>query len=255
MAKELALKGFKSAKAVGEILSMTKREFVLRYINDLFADITSFGKNCFHVQIGRGASALHEVAFINVSLLGGDNEHLNYVCGTSSNCGGRNCRRCMSHRTFRFMVEDDECEVRVDNDHEVLSHRRKALKTKQLLKVARGGNYIKSANEKELVEMGKDLSVTKLGVNPLYSRFWYANYRGLPGLHASVPPDWLHTVIKGAVEKTLAAALLLVEFFSKFDVSFITGGKRCLPWKFNKSILDHRSRYFPIHLFYDRFCR
>jgi hypothetical protein len=129
------------------------------------------------------------------------------------------------------------------------------MKTKQLMKVARGGNYIKSANEKELVEMGKDLSVTKLGVNPLYSRFWYANYRGLPGLHASVPPDWLHTVIKGAVEKTLAAALLLVEFFSKFDVSFITGGKRCLPWKFNKSILDHRSRFFPIHLFYNRFCR
>ena len=58
---------------------MTKREILLRYMNDLFTEITSFGKNCFQVQIGRGDLALHQVAFINVSLLGGDNEHLNYV--------------------------------------------------------------------------------------------------------------------------------------------------------------------------------
>ena len=104
---------------------MTKREIVLRYMNDLFAEITSFGKNCFRVQIGRGDAALRKVAFINVSLLGGDNEHLNYVCGTASTCAGRNCRRCMSNRTYRFMLEEEESAIRVDNDHEVLSHRRK----------------------------------------------------------------------------------------------------------------------------------
>ena len=131
----------------------------------------------------------------------------------------------------------------------------KTLKTKQLLKVASGGNYVKSANEKDLIALGKNLSITKLGVNVLYSRFWYANYRGLPGLHASCPPDWLHTIIKGAVEKTLAASLLIVEYFSHFDISVIYGGKRCLPWKYNKSILDHRSKFFPIHLFFDKFCR
>ena len=48
-------------------------------MNDLFKDVTSFGKNCFRVQIGRGDNALSEVAFVSVSLLGGDNEHLNYV--------------------------------------------------------------------------------------------------------------------------------------------------------------------------------
>ena len=234
---------------------MTKREILLRYMNDLFTEITSFGKNCFQVQIGRGDLALHQVAFINVSLLGGDNEHLNYVCGTASTCNGRNCRRCMSNRTYRFVVNADECKPRVDNDHEVLSYRRKTLKTKQLLKVASGGNYVKSANEKDLIALGKNLSITKLGVNVLYSRFWYANYRGLPGLHSSCPPDWLHTIIKGAVEKTLAASLLIVEYFSHFDISVIYGGKRCLPWKYNKSILDHRSKFFPIHLFYDKFCR
>ena len=109
-------------------------------MNDLFTEITSFGKNCFQVQIGRGDLALHQVAFINVSLLGGDNEHLNYVCGTASTCNGRNCRRCMSNRTYRFVVNADECKPRVDNDHEVLSYRRKTLKTKQLLKAASGGN-------------------------------------------------------------------------------------------------------------------
>ena len=58
---------------------MTKRENILRYMNDLFKDVTSFGKNCFRVQIGRGDNALSEVAFVSVSLLGGDNEHLNYA--------------------------------------------------------------------------------------------------------------------------------------------------------------------------------
>jgi len=122
------------------------------------------------------------------------------------------------------MVDADECKPRVDNEHEVLSFRRKTLKTKQLLKVASGGNYVKSSNEKDLLALGKNLSITKLGANVLYSRFWYANYRGLPGLHTSCPPDWLHTIIKGAVEKTLAASLLIVEHFSHFDISVIYGG-------------------------------
>ena len=109
LTKELHLRGFKSQEAVKSILSVTKRENILRYMNDLFKDVTSFGKNCFRVQIGRGDNALSEVAFVSVSLLGGDNEHLNYVCGTSSTCKGRNCRRCMSNRTYRFMLKRDEC--------------------------------------------------------------------------------------------------------------------------------------------------
>jgi hypothetical protein len=98
---------------------MTKRDNNIRFMTDLFKDLTDFGKNCFHVQIGRGEHAVQEVAFVNISLLGGDNEHLNYVCGTSSMCNGRNCRRCMSNRTYRFMVEPGECMTRKDNDHEV----------------------------------------------------------------------------------------------------------------------------------------
>ena len=200
---------------------MTKRENILRYMNDLFKDVTSFGKNCFRVQIGRGDNALSEVAFVSVSLLGGDNEHLSYVCGTSSTCKGRNCRRCMSNRTYRFVLERDECVVRNDNDHEVLSKRWKELRTRQLLRVAEGRNYVKTPNEKDLLALSDNLSITKVGLNVMYSRFWYWNYRGLPGLHASCHPDWLHTILKGAVEKTLSATLLLIEYFSKFDVSFI----------------------------------
>ena len=73
--------------------------------------ITSFGKYCFQAKIGRGITALKEVAFVNLSLLEGDHEHLNYISGTSSTCSDRNCRRCMSDRTFRFMAEDEKCET------------------------------------------------------------------------------------------------------------------------------------------------
>ena len=133
-------------------------------MNDLFAEITSFGKNCFQVQIGRGDLALHQVAFVNVSLLGGDNEHLNYVCGTASTCNGRNCRRCMSNRTYRFMVDADECKPRVDNEHEVLSFRRKTLKTKQLLKVACFGW--------KLCEVFKREGFTSPGQKPQHYQAW-----------------------------------------------------------------------------------
>jgi hypothetical protein len=239
---------------------VTKRENILRYMNDLFKDVTSFGKNCFRVQIGRGDNALSEVAFVSVSLLGGDNEHLNYVCGTSSTCKGRNCRRCMSNRTYRFVLERDECVVRNDNDHEVLSKRWKELRTRQLLRVAEGRNYVKTPNEKDLLALSDNLSITKVGLNVMYSRFWYWNYRGLPGLHASCHPDWLHTILKGAVEKTLSAILLLIEYFSKFDVSFIVTRRRrkrtkMYPWQNAKSVLDWRIRHFPIHLFHPRFAR
>ena len=59
----------------------------------------------------RGITALKEVAFVNLSLLEGDHEHLNYISGTSSTCSYRNCRRCMSDRTFRFMAEDEKCKT------------------------------------------------------------------------------------------------------------------------------------------------
>ena len=90
---------------------MPKLEFFLRYTSDLFADITSFGKYHFQAKIGRGITALKEVAFVNLSWLEGDHEHLNYVSGTSSTCSDRNCSRCMSDRTFRFMVEDAKFET------------------------------------------------------------------------------------------------------------------------------------------------
>ena len=231
-------------------------------MNDLFKDVTSFGQNCFNVQIGRGSKAIEAIAFFNVVLLGGDNEHLNYVCGTSSMCQGRNCRRCLSSRTYRFVMERDENKVRVDNDHEVLAKRRKEMRSRQLLTVAERRNYVKTDAEKDLIALAENLRITKIGNNPLYSRFWYANYRGLPGMHASCPPDWLHTILKGCVEKTVAAILLMVEFFSKFDISSLLSGRlrrlrpKCqLPWKGGKSLLDSRIRHFPIHLFHSRFCR
>ena len=68
---------------------MTKLEFVLRYMR-FVRHITSFGKYCFQAKIGRGISALKEVAFVNLSLLEGDHEHLNYISGTSSTCSDRN---------------------------------------------------------------------------------------------------------------------------------------------------------------------
>jgi hypothetical protein len=231
-------------------------------MNDLFKEITSFGKNCFTIQIGRGPKAVKAIAFVSIALLGGDNEHLNYVCGTSSMCIGRNCRRCLSSRTYRFVMETDENQTRVDNDHEVLAKRRKEMRSRQLLTVANRRNYVKTDAERDLLALAENLRITKIGDNPLYSRFWYANYRGLLGMHASCPPDWLHTILKGCVEKTVAAILLLVEYFGKFDVSGLFTGrlrrlrpKRHLPWKSGKSILDHRIRHFPIHLFHKRFGR
>jgi hypothetical protein len=34
-------------------------------MNDLFKDVTSFGQNCFNVQIGRGSKAVEAIAFFN----------------------------------------------------------------------------------------------------------------------------------------------------------------------------------------------
>ena len=58
---ELRSRGFKSQDAVKDILSITKRENNLRFMNDLFKDVTSFGQNCFNVQIGRGSKAIEAI--------------------------------------------------------------------------------------------------------------------------------------------------------------------------------------------------
>ena len=78
---------------------------------------------------------------------------------------------CQIELTVSWSTKTKQCTIRNDNDHEVLSYRRRALKIRQLSKIAGGRNYLKTANEKDLVALSKNLKVTKLGVNPLYSRF------------------------------------------------------------------------------------
>ena len=54
------------------------------------------------------------------------------------------------------------------------------MRSRQLLTVAERRNYVKTDAEKDLIALAENLRITKIGNNPLYSRFWYANYRGLP---------------------------------------------------------------------------
>jgi hypothetical protein len=58
------------------------------------------------------------------------------------------------------------------------------MRSRQLLTVANRRNYVKTDAERDLLALAENLRITKIGDNPLYSRFWYANYRGLLGMHA-----------------------------------------------------------------------
>ena len=91
----------------------------------------------------------------------------------------------------------------------------------------------------------------KWGGNPCYSLFYYWNYRGLFGLHQSVYPDWLHTVLKGMVEKVLSWVLIIMHVFKNVTVnrfqSKVRAGNQA-PWSDNMAILDYRIQHFPTHV-------
>lgn len=90
--------GFVAKKTIKSILDWQKRKNSLNLIVDLFKEVTELGRNCFKVQIGRGAKAFEAVIFINVCHLGGDNEQSDYTCGCHNASKLRNCRCCVSNR-------------------------------------------------------------------------------------------------------------------------------------------------------------
>ena len=103
-------------------------------------------------------------------------------------------------------------------------------------------------SEKDLVSNMKNYGL-KWGSNPCYSLFYYWNYRGLFGMHQSVFPDWLHTVLKGMVEKVLSWVLIILHVFKNVIVKkYSTNRHLCAPWKDNMSTLDYRIQHFPTHV-------
>ena len=97
---------------IKKFLSHTKRQIQIDYLYDIFLPILSTQKEGTVLQVGNfnnpKSYAIH--AFIHLCLITGDNEQLDYLCGTCFRRKKGKCRQCDSEK-----IHDMDPEVALGN--------------------------------------------------------------------------------------------------------------------------------------------
>ena len=88
----LTQRGLVIKKDRDQILQWVQRKNMLEFIYDAFKEVTQLGRNCFKVQVGKSEDAFQTYVMINVLILSGDGQYLDWLCGTSLKRKFMQCR-------------------------------------------------------------------------------------------------------------------------------------------------------------------
>ena len=237
--------GYESEDFIKDVIASTKKRAMRAFIEQVFAPMCTYGRNCYLVQIGNGANAVTVNAIVNVIQLGGDGEHLD---GLLQLHHGRhaNCRLCLDNRHCKFIGCDDEAPMRDDAQHEDLCvDMKNVTEAKAAVYAARAAEgkkplFTRTAEQKKSEALARDYGLGNSATsNPLYRLFWYWNSRGIYSLHQCATPDMLHAILKGIVEKTVTWSLIIIHVVKGMDVYKEK-------YRGNMTLLDDRSRFFKV---------
>jgi hypothetical protein len=216
---------------------------MLKFLHDVVAPVTQFGKNGFLAQIGRGANAQIKFLKVHVLNIGGDGQFLDDLAGCHNAKKIRNCRMCKDRASGRIVMTGVESfKFRDDNEHEFLVKRAGQLESLRILAAAEGRRYRFDEAQRTVVDRLESLSLVG-GRNPLYKLFYYFNAKKITSFHRSLYPDRLHVILKGIVEKTIAWTLSIVHNLGIIDAAY----------KDSIKILDKRISTFPDFQTYEFF--
>ena len=207
----LTQRGLVIKKDRDQILQWVQRKNMLQFIYDAFKEVTQLGSNCFKVQIGKTEGAFQAYVMVNVLILSGDGQYLDWLCGTSLKRKYMQCRMCQSSTMSRFVQSNGQNKWRDDNHMAAIGKHTEGAYIRRWLHYLNGGSlrYNTPPEDQEWFAEAKKYGVTA-GYNPLYKFYTYWRGRGITSLHRSVVPDYLHVIEKGLVEKTISWTLMII---------------------------------------------
>ena len=207
----LTQRGLAFKKDRDQILQWVQRKNMLQFIYDAFKEVTKLGSNCFKVQVGKSRHAFQRYVMVNVLILSGDGQFLDWLCGTSLRRKFMQCRSCQSSNMSRFIQDSGHNKWRDDNQMAGIAKHAEGAYMRRWLHYLNGGSlrYNTPPEDQEWINEAKRFGVTA-GTNPLYKFFTYWRGRGITSLHRSVYPDYLHVIEKGLIEKTISWTLMII---------------------------------------------
>ena len=190
----LTQRGLAFKKDRDQILQWVQRKNMLQFL------VTKLGSNCFKVQVGKSRHAFQRYVMVNVLILSGDGQFLDWLCGTSLRRKFMQCRSCQSSNMSRFIQDSGHNKWRDDNQMAGIAKHAEGAYMRRWLHYLNGGSlrYNTPPEDQEWINEAKRFGVTA-GTNPLYKFFTYWRGRGITSLHRSVYPDYLHVIEKGLI--------------------------------------------------------
>jgi len=207
----------------------------LVYIEYVLRDLFEFEENGFCAHIGKdGDKSNVKWLFPMISLIVGDTLQLDFLMGTN-NRRVRRCRICRSNKCWKFCTNEDTIEFRSHGPMEELVRQAGQIKLAKILwPIEKGQHYQLSLAEKQILRDLEDECLTA-GLNPLFQLPRWQYRRQLNSLSRMMPPDTLHTVLKGLIEHAVGWTLQIINQVAHLDPTF---SNAC-------GIVDDRLRTFP----------
>ena len=226
------------------ILRWTKRKAMMEFIYSCFDPVTKLGENCFEVLIGQGVQQIKRIAFIHVLLISGDGMFLDGIAGTGMRRLGMQCRLCTTRKLYGLTEPVGGYVYRDDFEHAWIVAQLEEVFVKRWRWFVNKGEsegtlYKYSLQDKEFLKLGKHFGLIE-GRNCLYKFFSYWRGRGISSLHQAIPPDFLHVIEKGLLEKTIQWSLMVIAL-----VEEISRKHRLDNYTEANSLLDARISSFP----------
>jgi len=190
----LTERGLVLKKDRDQILQWVQRKNMLQFIYDSFKEVTRLGSNCFKVQIGKSRNAFQRYVMVNVLILSGDGQYLDWLCGTSLRRKSMQCRSCQSSSMSRFIQDNAQNKWRDDNHMAAIGKHTEAVYMRRWQHYLNGGSlrYCTPPEDIHWINEAKRFGITP-GINPLYKFFTYWHGTGITSLHRSVYPDYACT--------------------------------------------------------------
>ena len=217
------IKKVTKCKQVGlreQAIADAKRKFLLAFPHSVLAPFIHHEEKGFLLQVGTGSTAevLHVFPFICTWMM--DNEAGDELCGTNFKRKGMKCRVCCDQECFsmpetslgEFVVRDSALMSKITSKSEAITTQKNLARRK--------ASAVVGAEWKEVEEERVFFGLSP-GENPNYVFTKWAEDRGLYSFHVIVPPDSLHTFLKGLIEAVISSSILLIH---AFDVVLGTDG-------------------------------
>ena len=205
------------------IITFLKRRMDLQYIEYVLRDLFELEATGFCARVGKkehgdGPSEIMWF-FPMISLFLGDTLQLDMLMGTNTR-RKRRCRICRSDKCWKFYTHADSIDFRDHAASEELVRIAGAAKLAQILwPQLYGSTYKLSDREKEMLNQVHDECLTP-GLNPLFQLPRWQYRRGLNTLSKMLPPDTLHTLLKGLLEHVVGWSLQIINQVSRMDNQF-----------------------------------